>query len=91
MGTTQPSFEIAAETLSELTRVGISATTVWRHHAEVTGQIETELEREEREVPPFVMVMVPGVVSEPPSILSCALVPIVPPVGLSDDPGARRR
>lgn len=55
LGTTQPSFEIAAETLSELARVGISATTVWRHHAEVTGEIETELEREEREVPPFVM------------------------------------
>jgi len=35
--------------------VGISATTVWRHHAEVTRQIEVELEREEKEVPPFVM------------------------------------
>lgn len=35
--------------------MGISATTVWRHHAEVTLQIEVELEREEKEVPPFVM------------------------------------
>ena len=55
LGTTQPSFEIAAETLSELTRVGISTTTVWRHHREVTHQIETELEQEEQTIPPWVM------------------------------------
>jgi len=55
LGTTQPSFEIAAETLSELTRVGISTTTVWRHHREVTDQIEAELEQEEQTVPLWVM------------------------------------
>jgi len=55
LGTTQPSFEIAAETLSELARVGISATTVWRHHREVTGDIERELEQEEQTVPPWVL------------------------------------
>lgn len=55
LGTTQPSFAIAAETLSELARVGISATTVWRHHREVTRQIEAELEQEEQTVPVLVM------------------------------------
>lgn len=55
LGTTQPSFAIAAETLSELARVGISATTVWRHHHEVTRQIEAELEQEEQTVPPHVV------------------------------------
>ncbi len=55
MGTTQPSFAIAAETLSELTRIGISATTVWRQHGEVTEQIEAELEKEEQTVPLWVM------------------------------------
>ena len=55
LGTTQPSFAIAAETLSELTRVGISATTVWRHHREVTHQLEVELEGEEQTVPPWPM------------------------------------
>jgi len=47
LGTTQPSFEIASETLNRLGRVGISDTTVWRHHQEVTGRIEAELERQE--------------------------------------------
>jgi hypothetical protein len=51
LGTTQPSFAIAAETLTELTRVGISTTTVWRHHREVTREIEVELEQEEQTVP----------------------------------------
>ena len=55
LGTTQPSFAIAAETLRELTRVGISATTVWRHHQEVTRHIEGELEQEEQTVPPWVV------------------------------------
>lgn len=41
--------------LSELTRIGISTTTVWRHHQEVTEQIEAELEQEEQTVPPWVM------------------------------------
>lgn len=51
LGTTQPSFEIAAETLSGLTRVGISESTVWRHHKEVTEDLKAELEREEQEIP----------------------------------------
>jgi hypothetical protein len=55
LGTTQPSFAIAAETLSELTRVGISTTTVWRHHREVTRHIEAELEEEEHRVPVWTM------------------------------------
>lgn len=55
LGTTQPSYEIAAETLSELTRVGISTTTVWRHHREVTHHIEAGLEQEEQTVPAWVM------------------------------------
>ena len=55
LGTTQPSFAIAAETLSELTRIGISTTTVWRHHQEVTYHIEAELEEEEQAVPSWVM------------------------------------
>jgi hypothetical protein len=53
LGTTQPSFAIAAETLAELTRIGISATTVWRHHQEVTRHIEAELKVEEQTVPPW--------------------------------------
>jgi hypothetical protein len=32
-------------------RVDISASTVWRHHNEVASKVETELEREEQEVP----------------------------------------
>ena len=55
LGSTQPSFAIAAETLSELTRVGISTTTVWRHHREVTHHIEAELEKEEQTVPSWIM------------------------------------
>jgi hypothetical protein len=46
---------MAAETLSELTRVGISRMTVWRHHSEVTSQIEAQLEKEEQEIPPWVL------------------------------------
>lgn len=42
---------MAAETLSELTRVGISTMTVWRHHDEMTSQIEVQLEEEEQEIP----------------------------------------
>jgi hypothetical protein len=34
-----------------LTRVGISETTVWRHHGEVAEAVERELEQEEQEVP----------------------------------------
>jgi hypothetical protein len=32
-------------------RVDISATSVWRHHKEVARKVETELEREEQEIP----------------------------------------
>jgi hypothetical protein len=45
---------MAGEMLSELTRVGISRMTVWRHHNEVASQIEVELEREEQEIPAWV-------------------------------------
>ena len=38
-----------------MTRVGISTTTVWRHHREVTRHIETELEEEEQTVPVWIM------------------------------------
>lgn len=55
LGTTQPSFEVAAETLERLGRVGISGTTVWRHHDEVASKVEVELEREEQEVPIHVL------------------------------------
>jgi hypothetical protein len=51
LGTTQSSFQTAAETMERLSRLGISCTTVWRHHREVTKQLETQLEKEEREVP----------------------------------------
>ena len=50
LGTTQPSFEIAAETLSRLTGVWISEATVWRRHQEVTSQMETQLRAEEEQV-----------------------------------------
>ena len=46
---------MAAETLAELTRVGISKMTVWRHHDEVASQIEAQLEREEQEIPTWVL------------------------------------
>jgi hypothetical protein len=46
---------MAAETLAELTRVGISKMTVWRHHKEVASQVEVELETEEQEVPAWVL------------------------------------
>jgi hypothetical protein len=53
LGTTQPSFEVAAGTLERLGRVSLSSSTVWRYHKEVTGQLETELE-EEQKPPPYV-------------------------------------
>lgn len=55
LATTQPSFEMAAETLSELARVSISRMTVWRHHEEVTSLIEAQLEKEEQEIPAWVL------------------------------------
>jgi len=56
LGTTQPSFEIAAETFSRLTGLWISGTTVWRHHRQGTAEIERQVRREEKEVqcPTFV-------------------------------------
>jgi hypothetical protein len=47
LGTTQPSFEIAAETFSRLVGVWMSSTTLWRCHGEVAGQIEQQLSAEE--------------------------------------------
>jgi hypothetical protein len=54
LATTQPSFEIAAETLSRLVRIGISESTVWRLHGEVAEKIEKGLEKEEQEIPVYV-------------------------------------
>jgi hypothetical protein len=50
LGTTQPSFEIAAETFSRLTGLWISDTTVWRHHDQTTTGIERQVRQEERDV-----------------------------------------
>jgi hypothetical protein len=51
LGTTQPSFEIAAETLNRLAGVWMSDSTVWRRHQEVTSQIEGQLMAEEQRLP----------------------------------------
>jgi len=50
LGTTQPSFAIAAETLSRLVGVWMSKTTLWRRHREVAGQLERQLAVEERQL-----------------------------------------
>ena len=50
LGTTQPSFEVAAETFSRLTGVWMSDTTVWRCHREVTEQMEKQVRAEEEQV-----------------------------------------
>ena len=50
LGTTQPSFEIAVETLSRLAGVWMSKTTLWRRHGEVAGQVEQQLAAEEQEL-----------------------------------------
>jgi hypothetical protein len=55
LATTEPSFEVATETLCDLTRVEISKTMVWEHHKEVTDQIVAKLENEEKEVPHWVL------------------------------------
>jgi hypothetical protein len=47
LGTTQPSFEIAAETFSRLVGVWMSSSTLWRCHGEVAGQLEQQLSAEE--------------------------------------------
>jgi hypothetical protein len=41
--------------MGRLSRIGISDSTVWRHHKEVTSQLEARLEKEEQEVPPYVL------------------------------------
>ena len=46
----QPSFEVAAETLSRLVGVWISDTTVWRCHGQVTARLEGQLRAEEEKV-----------------------------------------
>jgi hypothetical protein len=55
VATKEPSFEVATETLCDLTRVDISKTTVWQHHKEVTEQMLLELEKEEQQVPHWVL------------------------------------
>ncbi len=55
LGTTQPSFEVAAETMGRLCRIWISDSTIWRHHKEVATQLEARLEKEEQEVPYYVL------------------------------------
>lgn len=49
--TTTPSFRAAANTMGRLSRIEISESTVWRHHKEVTDQLERQLAKEEQEVP----------------------------------------
>ncbi len=50
LGTMQPSFEVAAETLSRLVGVWISDTTVWRCHGQVAARLEGQLRAEEEQV-----------------------------------------
>jgi len=50
LGTTQPSFRIAAETVNRLVGIWMSRTTLWRCHGEVAGEIEQRLAEEEREL-----------------------------------------
>jgi hypothetical protein len=41
--------------MGRLSRIWISDSTVWRHHKEVVSQLETQLEKEEQEVPYYVV------------------------------------
>jgi hypothetical protein len=50
LGTTQPSFQIAAETFSQLVGVWVSRTTLWRDHGEVAGELAEQLGKEEQEL-----------------------------------------
>jgi hypothetical protein len=50
LGTTQPSFRIAAETVNRLVGVWMSRTTLWRCHGQVAGEIEQRLAEEEQEL-----------------------------------------
>jgi hypothetical protein len=54
LGTTEASFKMAAETMGRLSRIELSTSTLWRHHKEVTSQLEAQLEKEEQEVPYYV-------------------------------------
>jgi hypothetical protein len=54
LGSTHPSFELAAETMGRLLRIWISDSTVWRQHKEVTSQLEMQVEKEEQEIPYYV-------------------------------------
>lgn len=51
LGTTQPSFAVAAETLERLGRVSMSAATVWRQHKMVSERVQRELEKQEGDAP----------------------------------------
>jgi hypothetical protein len=50
LGTTQPSFPVAAETFSRLVGVWMSSSTLWRCHGEVAGQLEEQLTEEEEKL-----------------------------------------
>jgi hypothetical protein len=50
LGTTQPSFGIAVETLSRLAGVWMSKATLWRRHGDVAGEVEQQLAAEEEEL-----------------------------------------
>jgi hypothetical protein len=50
LGTTQPSFEIAASTLGRLVGVWMSKATLWRRHGDVAKQVEQRLAGEEQEL-----------------------------------------
>jgi hypothetical protein len=54
LGTTQPSFAIAAKTFSRLVGVWISSTTLWRCHGEVATQLEQQLGKEEEQLSEWV-------------------------------------
>jgi hypothetical protein len=50
LGTTLPSFRVAAEGLSRLVGVWMSDTTLWRCHGEVAEKVEQQLAAEEEEL-----------------------------------------
>lgn len=50
LGTTQPSFRLAVETLNRLVGVWMSKTTLWRCHREVAGETEQGLTQEEQQL-----------------------------------------
>ena len=50
LGTTQPSFQLAVETLNRLAGVWMSKTTLWRCHREVAAETEQGLTEEEQQL-----------------------------------------